>query len=202
MIKEISPHDLVHGIKETLQENAVVVRGMVDTEQAANIRSLVPDLGKKRVYLSPSLYGHQALKLAYFEDTRKEIGQVISNQLGRTATLWGSYVMKPDILRAGKTKPHLDGRGAIVSASLNLDLGDENETGFFAHRIAETNAPYSVLEAGWEQNDVDIEDMDMCNLGVGDMVIVSRGVVHGSLAPDSRKAITYRTRGLIPADFR
>jgi hypothetical protein len=110
--------------------------------------------------------------------------------------------MRPDMLRAGKTKGHLDGRGAIVSASLNIDLGDGQPTGFFAHKIGAVDAPYSALETSWEQNNMPETEMASCELGIGDMVIVARGVAHGSIAIIERKAITYRTRGIIPADMR
>ena len=202
MITEVHKTDIVDGIQEVLKNGAIVVRNVVDPSRALALNSLIPQTGKKRVYLSRSLCRENLLRIPMFDESRAEIRTLIASHLGKNATLWGAYVMRPDMLRSGRTKGHIDGRGAIISASLNIDLGDGQPTGFFAHKIDQIDAPYSALVSKWELNDITETDMPSCELGIGDMVIMARGVVHGSIAPTERKAITYRTRGLIVPDFR
>lgn len=202
MIKEFAPTDLPESVHEALAGDGAVVRGLIDPERARLMCELVPPTGRQRVYLNPALARSPDLKIPLLDRMRSAIKRVVTERLGRSATFWGTYVMRPDILRVGQSGRHMDGRGTIVSGSLNLEPGDERETTFFARRLTACDAPYSEIEAtGKKHGDISYEEMNRCTLGVGDMVIISRGIIHGSLASSDRKSITYRTRGIVPGDF-
>lgn len=191
-------------MREALVEedvDAVVVRELVGTDQAAAICEFVPEDGKQRVYTRPWLFRHPAFQVPHLREARERINRMVIAELGRTATIFGAYVMRPDMLRAGPTRLHCDGRGTILSGSLNLDMGSEDETAFFARRVTPSNAPFSQIMAA-ERQSMPYAEMARCTLGIGDMIFVARGVLHGSEASEDRQSITYRTRGIIPADFR
>lgn len=198
MIVEVGADNYAEGVRQSLEHDLVVVRGMASLSTAAALADHSPPReGKIRAYTHPLARRPFVHEIDCIEETKPEVHTILRDNFGCFATLGGLYLQEPDQIRRGCVTGHIDDRTILLSTSVNFDNAGQ-ETTFYARRVAESDAHYREVQKNfykWRAR----RRGDHCSitLGVGDGAIISRGVAHGSEGSPERSSATYRTRGLV-----
>lgn len=193
-IKTFEAADYTEAVLTSFQQESdlVVVRNIIAPEKAEELASMAPDTGKQRLYLRPFHMAQMYNAVPAIASSREQIKDVLDNLFGKTA-LRRAWLQIPDMIRASHVGAHVDHGGILFSTAINL----RGSVDFYGKRVAESNASARDINRGYAEWSREKTFEEAISLEVGDAAIISRGVLHATQSSPERRAITYRSRGLV-----
>lgn len=168
---------LPRAIREGFDADMVVVTGLVNEEFAEKYAArLAPHQKKTKSVLA--LKGANR-GIGSLREARQEMQSCVRERLDLSLIFPTRYNLKPDLLRRGSIKRHIDNPQILASLSINLNCEEDAVPVFAAERIAPVDAPTSEIRTIHEERyDSDGELSSQVELCVGDAVFITRGVEH------------------------
>lgn len=193
-IKTFEAKDYTEAVASSFNEatDLVVIKSILDLEKAEELACMAPDTGKQRLYLRPFHLAQMYNAVPAITSSREQVKDVLDSLFGKTV-LRRAWLQIPDMIRASHVGPHVDHGGILFSTAINL----RGSVNFYGRRVAESNAPMGEIKRGHEEwlSEKTFDESEI--LEVGDAAIIARGVLHATKASPERRAITYRSRGIV-----